>query len=104
MPGEIVGVLGANGGGKTTLSRMLLGLIPATAGQVRLLGEPPGRATRRRVGYVPQGLGLYDDLTAADNMAFAAAVFGGSASSFPAQDDLPGAGSGAALPVGQLPL
>ena len=75
-PGEIVGLLGANGAGKTTLIRMLLGLIPATAGQVRLLGEPPSRATRRRIGYVPQGLGLYDDLTPAENMAFAAAVFG----------------------------
>jgi ABC-type multidrug transport system ATPase subunit len=110
MPGEIVGLLGANGAGKTTLIRMLLGLIPATAGQVRLLGEPPSRATRRRIGYVPQGLGLYDDLTVAENMAFAAAVFGGSTAfgsgtvSFPAQDDLPGAGSGAALPVGQLAL
>ena len=104
QPGEIVGLLGANGAGKTTLIRMLLGLIPATAGQVRLLGEPPSRLTRRRIGYVPQGLGLYDDLTAAENMAFAAAVFGGSAVSSPALADLPGAGSRAALPVGQLPL
>ena len=104
QPGEIVGLLGANGAGKTTLIRMLLGLIPATAGQVRLLGEPPSRATRRRIGYVPQGLGLYDDLTAAENMAFAAAVFGGSSASFPAQDDLPGTVSRAALPVGRLPL
>jgi len=101
--GEIVGLLGANGAGKTTLIRMLLGLIPATAGQVRLLGEPPSRATRRQIGYVPQGLGLYDDLTAAENLAFAAAVFGGCAS-FPGQDELPGTLSHAALPVGQLPL
>jgi ABC-2 type transport system ATP-binding protein len=104
QPGEIVGLLGANGAGKTTLIRMLLGLIPATTGQVRLLGEPPSRVTRRRIGYVPQGLGLYEDLTAAENMAFAAAVFGDSSASFPAQDDLPGAVSRAALPVGQLPL
>lgn len=103
QPGEIVGLLGANGAGKTTLIRMLLGLIPATAGQVRLLGAAPSRVTRHRIGYVPQGLGLYDDLTAAENMAFAAAVFGGS-TSFPAQDDLPGTLSRAALPVGQLPL
>ena len=98
-PGEIVGLLGANGAGKTTLIRMLLGLIPATAGQVRLLGEQPSRATRRRIGYVPQGLGLYDDLTAAENMAFAAAVFGSSAASFPAEAPV-----SRALPVGQLPL
>ena len=100
QPGEIVGLLGANGAGKTTLIRMLLGLIPATAGEVRLLGVPPSRATRRRIGYVPQGLGLYDDLTAAENMAFAAAVFGASAASVPAQ----GTVSRVALPVGQLPL
>jgi len=104
QPGEIVGLLGANGAGKTTLIRMLLGLIPATAGQVRLLGEPPSRMTRRRIGYVPQGLGLYDDLTAAENMAFAAAVFGGSDASVPAQDGPPGELGRSALPVGQLPL
>ena len=102
--GEIVGLLGANGAGKTTLIRMVLGLIPATAGQVRLLSAPPSRLTRRRIGYVPQGLGLYDDLTAAENMAFAAAVFGGGAASLPGPADLPGTVSGASLPVGQLPL
>ncbi len=78
-PGEIVGLLGANGAGKTTLIRMLLGLIPATDGQILLLGQQPSRQTRRRIGYVPQGLGLYDDLTVAENMAFAAAVFGSQA-------------------------
>ena len=75
-PGEIVGLLGANGAGKTTLIRMLLGLIPASAGEVALFGEPPSRRTRRRLGYVPQGLGLYDDLTAAENLEFTAAIFG----------------------------
>ena len=77
--GEVVGLLGANGAGKTTLIRMLLGLLPATGGEVRLFGGPPTREARRRVGYLPQGLGLYDDLTAAENLAFAAAVFGSSA-------------------------
>ena len=75
--GEIVGLLGANGAGKTTLIRMLLGLLPASAGAVLLFGEPPSRGTRRRIGYVPQGLGLYDDLTPAQNLEFSAAVFGG---------------------------
>jgi ABC-2 type transport system ATP-binding protein len=106
-PGEIVGLLGANGAGKTTLIRMLLGLIPASAGDALLLGEPPSRSTRSRIGYVPQGLGLYDDLTAAENMAFAAAVY--------ARADDTSRGSASAvsplalggrdsLPVGQLPL
>ena len=103
-PGEIVGLLGANGAGKTTLIRMLLGLIPPTAGQVWLLGEPPSRLTRRRIGYVPQGLGLYEDLTAAENMAFARAVFGNRPAGVPAQADPPDALGHAELPVGQLPL
>lgn len=74
--GEVVGVLGANGAGKTTLMRMILGLLRPTAGTVRLFGEPPSRSTRRRTGYVPQGLGLWTDLTAAENLAFAGGVFG----------------------------
>jgi len=75
-PGEIVGLLGANGAGKTTLIRMLLGLLATTHGEVTLFGEAPSRRTRRRLGYVPQGLGLYDDLTPAENMEFTEAVFG----------------------------
>ena len=74
--GEVVGLLGANGAGKTTLIRMLLGLLATSGGQVLLFGEPPSRQTRQRIGYVPQTLGLYDDLTPAENLAFSAAVFG----------------------------
>jgi ABC-2 type transport system ATP-binding protein len=74
--GEVVGLLGANGAGKTTLIRMLLGLLATSGGQVLLFGEPPSRRTRQRLGYVPQTLGLYDDLTLAENLAFSAAAFG----------------------------
>jgi ABC-2 type transport system ATP-binding protein/ribosome-dependent ATPase len=74
--GEVVGLIGANGSGKTTLIRLLLGLLPPTAGQVRLFGEPPSRRTRARLGYVPQSLGLYEDLTVAENLAFSSAAFG----------------------------
>ena len=97
--GEIVGLLGANGAGKTTLIRMLLGLIPPSSGQVMLLGEPPSRRTRSRIGYVPQGLGLYDDLTATENLDFAAAVFGGERAVLP--DDVR---QRSGTPVGMLPL
>jgi len=97
-PREIVGLIGANGAGKTTLIRMLLGLIPASSGRVTLLGEAPSRRTRRRIGYVPQGLGLYSDLTARQNMQFAAAVFGGGV---PASWSAPGQPG---ISVGQLPL
>jgi ABC-2 type transport system ATP-binding protein len=75
-PGEVVGLIGANGAGKTTLIRMLLGLLLPTAGRIRLFGEPPSRRTRARLGYVPQSLGLYEDLTVAENLAFSAAAFG----------------------------
>ncbi len=94
-PGEVVGLLGANGAGKTTLIRMLLGLLRVSSGQVRLFGQPPSRLTRRRIGYVPQGLGLYDDLTVAQNLEFARAVFGAPA---------PGAAvPGAAVPGAAVP-
>jgi ABC-2 type transport system ATP-binding protein len=74
--GEVVGLLGANGAGKTTLLRMLLGLIRPTSGSVRMLGGTPNRRALGKVGYVPQGLGLYTDLTVAENLAFRARLFG----------------------------
>jgi ABC-2 type transport system ATP-binding protein len=74
--GEVVGLIGANGSGKTTLIRMLLGLLAPTAGRVRLFGESPSRRTRARLGYVPQSLGLYEDLTVAENLAFSVAAYG----------------------------
>ena len=73
---EVVGLLGANGAGKTTLIRLLLGLLIPSEGDVRLFDQPPSRATRQRLGYVPQGLGLYDDLTPEENLRFSASVFG----------------------------
>src|SRR5262245_17414777 len=75
-PGEVVGLLGANGAGKTTLIRMLLGLIGTTTGQVEVLGGPPDRDHRRRLGYVPQNLGLYRDMTVTENLEFVAASYG----------------------------
>jgi ABC-type multidrug transport system ATPase subunit len=74
--GEVVGMIGANGAGKTTLIRMLLGLLEPTSGGAALFGGPPTRRQRSKVGYVPQGLGLYEDLTVSENIAFAAAAYG----------------------------
>lgn len=73
--GETVGLLGANGAGKTTLIRMILGLIRPTSGDIRLFGKTPSREGRSRLGYVPQGTGLYLDLTVAENLAFVSAAF-----------------------------
>lgn len=74
--GEIVGLVGANGAGKSTLIKLILGLLRPTAGTVALLGATPSREARKRVGYVPQGLGLYPDLTVEENLAFVASAFG----------------------------
>lgn len=97
-PGEIVGLLGANGAGKTTLLRMLLGLLSTSGGSVSLFGKPPTRAARRRMGYMPQGSGLYDDLTVRENLAFVARTYGIPPPSTPALDPV-----GQAL-VSELPL
>lgn len=74
--GEIVGLLGANGAGKTTTMRMVLGLLPTSEGNVLVEGEPVAEVDRRRIGYVPQGLGLYRDLTVSENLRFSADAFG----------------------------
>ncbi|WP_062465191.1 ABC transporter ATP-binding protein [Demequina soli] len=74
--GEIVGLLGANGAGKTTLIRMILGLLAPSEGDLALFGGEPSRESRARLGYVPQGLGLWDDLTVAENLAFVDEAFG----------------------------
>jgi ABC-2 type transport system ATP-binding protein len=74
-PGEVLGLLGANGVGKTTMIRLLLGLLVPSDGVIRLFGEAPSIPTRRRVGYVPQALGLYAGLTVAENWDFTASAF-----------------------------
>jgi zinc/manganese transport system ATP-binding protein len=60
-PSEFVAVLGPNGSGKTTLVRVLLGLLPLTAGEVRIAGRPPRRGSPS-IGYVPQQKALDPDL------------------------------------------
>lgn len=74
-PGEVVGLLGANGAGKTTVIRMLLGLLRPDEGDAHLFGSPPSLESRRNLGYVPQGLGLYQELTVAENVAFSAQAY-----------------------------
>ena len=78
-PGEIFGLLGPNGAGKTTTILMLLGLTEISAGQARVLGHDPQReplAVKRRVGYLPDSVGFYDHLTAADNLRYTARLIG----------------------------
>jgi len=82
-PREVVGLLGANGAGKTTTIRMLVGLLTPTRGAASLLGRAPDRVARSRLGYVPQGLGLYGQLTVAENLDFRAAAYGIEAAPLP---------------------
>ena len=77
--GEIFGLLGPNGAGKTTTILMLLGLSDISAGQARVFGHDPMReplAVKRRVGYLPDSVGFYDHLTAADNLHYTARLMG----------------------------
>jgi ABC-2 type transport system ATP-binding protein len=78
-PGEIFGLVGPDGAGKTTTMRLLTGVIQATAGSATVLGVEVTRdpeAIRPRVGYVPQSSSLYADLTVVENLQFHADLFG----------------------------
>jgi ABC-2 type transport system ATP-binding protein len=81
--GEIYGLLGANGAGKTTIIKMLCGLLPPTSGTIALGGQTHDlRASglRRRIGYMSQKFTLYDDLPIIENLRFYAGIYGLTAS------------------------
>ena len=73
---EVVGVLGHNGMGKTTLLKTLMGFLPTTAGQLRfdhadITRLPPNARGQMGIGYVPQGRGIFPQLSVRDNLRFA---------------------------------
>jgi ABC-2 type transport system ATP-binding protein len=73
--GEIFGLLGPNGAGKTTTILMMLGLTETSGGSVEVLGFNPVRQpleVKRRVGYLPDAVGFYDNLTARENLVYIA--------------------------------
>ena len=77
--GEMFGLIGADGAGKTTAIRLMCGLLHADAGEVRVLGRDPvaqHRYVTERVGYLSQRFSLYGDLTIDENIAFFAEVHG----------------------------
>ncbi|HTW70360.1 MAG TPA: ATP-binding cassette domain-containing protein [Acetobacteraceae bacterium] len=71
QPGIITGLVGPDGAGKTTLLRLVAGLLRPTAGSVHVLGRDmatAAAAVHPAIGYMPQGFGLYEDLTVAENL------------------------------------
>jgi ABC-2 type transport system ATP-binding protein len=77
--GDIYGLLGANGAGKTTSIKIICGLLDPTSGSVTLLGKSKGlrsAAVRSRIGYMSQKFALYDDLTIGENLDFYSRLYG----------------------------
>ena len=77
--GTCYGLLGPNGAGKTTLISMIAGTMEADSGEVRVGGEllnPSNLEAKRQLGYVPQELALYEDLSAVDNLRFFGGLYG----------------------------
>jgi Cu-processing system ATP-binding protein len=72
--GEVFGLIGHNGAGKSTLFKMMLGLLPPSAGTIHLAGVPVSgagaRAVRRAVGYLPEHVALWDNLTGLETLRF----------------------------------
>jgi ABC-2 type transport system ATP-binding protein len=84
QPGEIFGLIGPDGAGKTTTFQILAGVMAATAGEVRVLGKEP-RLARLNLGYVTQKFSLYPDLSILENLRYSAGLRRVPAARFEAQ-------------------
>jgi len=87
-PGEVFGFLGPNGAGKSTTIRLLLGYLHPTSGSATVLGHDivtDGLEIRRRTGYLPGGIALYDSMTGIEHLRYLADLYGQAA---PLRDDL----------------
>lgn len=77
-PGRILGVLGRNGAGKSTMMGLVVGQLAPSSGTLQVFGQqaPLSAETRRRIGFAPQRLALYEALTARENLEVFAAAYG----------------------------
>ncbi|MDE3064893.1 MAG: ABC transporter ATP-binding protein [Acidobacteriota bacterium] len=77
-PGEVYGLLGPNGAGKTTTIKMVCGLLAPDGGSIMVAGRPADGdlSVKRLIGYVPQDIALYPDLSAQENLAFLGRLYG----------------------------
>ncbi|NJE61572.1 ABC transporter ATP-binding protein [Thermococcus sp. 21S7] len=86
--GEIFGLIGPNGAGKTTTIKTIVGLLKPDSGEIRLLGKKmPDKEVLRKVGYMPQDLALYMNLTVEENLEFYSRLYGLSRNEFKERKD-----------------
>jgi ABC-2 type transport system ATP-binding protein len=109
--GEIFGLLGANGAGKTTVIKMLTGILPPTGGAGAVAGADmrhAGQAIKERIGYVSQAFSLYQDMTVRENLRLFARIYGVSRQNLDARIgrvvELAGLGKVCNEIVGRLPM
>ncbi|MDE6338999.1 MAG: ATP-binding cassette domain-containing protein, partial [Muribaculaceae bacterium] len=76
--GAICGLLGPNGAGKTTLLRIINGILTKDSGSVKIFGEEASLATARKLGYMPEERGLYDNMTIENQIMYLGQLKGAS--------------------------
>jgi len=76
--GEIFGLVGPDGAGKTTLIRMILGIMDSTAGSIEVMGQSQIEAVKDWIGYIPQKFSLYRDMTVMENIQLIGSLYGAS--------------------------
>ena len=74
--GEIFGLVGPDGAGKTTLMRLILGVLEPTSGEVEVLGQRQVETVKKSIGYIPQKFSLYRDLTVMENIRLVGRLYG----------------------------
>ncbi|ORC34058.1 hypothetical protein B4O97_14330 [Marispirochaeta aestuarii] len=85
--GEITGLIGPDGAGKSSFMRIVLGLLESDGGELKLFGETPERGRRGGIGYMPEVFSLYTDLTVEENMRFSFRIHGGRPAEYTARSE-----------------